>query len=62
MTLVATGMCGPAKYPPSTVTKVAIIGTGVIGSGWAALFVAKGYTVAAYVRRCCDRLQSDRIG
>lgn len=36
--------------PPATVKKVAIVGTGVIGSGWAALYVAKGYTVVAYVR------------
>lgn len=36
--------------PPSVIEKVAIVGTGVIGSGWAALFCAKGYTVVAYVR------------
>jgi len=36
--------------PPAVVRKVAVVGTGVIGSGWAALFIAKGYTVVAYVR------------
>lgn len=36
--------------PPTCVKKIAIVGTGVIGSGWAALFCAKGYTVVAYVR------------
>merc|ERR1719408_363827 len=35
---------------PSSVEKVAIVGTGVIGSGWAALFCAKGYEVTAFVR------------
>eukprot|EP00405_Crypthecodinium_cohnii_P014769 CAMPEP_0206460096 /NCGR_PEP_ID=MMETSP0324_2-20121206/24565_1 /ASSEMBLY_ACC=CAM_ASM_000836 /TAXON_ID=2866 /ORGANISM="Crypthecodinium cohnii, Strain Seligo" /LENGTH=340 /DNA_ID=CAMNT_0053931767 /DNA_START=164 /DNA_END=1186 /DNA_ORIENTATION=- len=34
----------------SSVKQVAIVGTGVIGSGWAALFLAKGYDVVAYVR------------
>lgn len=36
--------------PPSSVKKVAIVGTGIIGSGWAALFCSKGYTVVAFVR------------
>lgn len=36
--------------PPSKVTKIAIVGTGTIGSGWASLFCAKGYTVVAFVR------------
>jgi len=36
--------------PPCVVKKVAIVGTGIIGSGWAALFCSKGYTVVAYVR------------
>jgi len=36
--------------PPPHVKKVAIVGTGIIGSGWAALFCAKGYTVVAFVR------------
>jgi carnitine 3-dehydrogenase len=35
---------------PSALNKVAVVGTGVIGSGWAALFCAKGYSVVAYVR------------
>lgn len=32
------------------VRKIAIVGTGTIGSGWAAIFAAKGYSVKAYVR------------
>jgi 3-hydroxyacyl-CoA dehydrogenase len=36
--------------PPSSVKKVAIVGTGIIGCGWASLFCAKGYTVVAYTR------------
>jgi hypothetical protein len=39
-----------ALQPPSSVKKVAIVGTGIIGSGWASLFCAKGYTVVAYTR------------
>jgi carnitine 3-dehydrogenase len=35
---------------PSSVDKVAIVGTGIIGSGWASLFCSKGYTVVAYTR------------
>lgn len=49
MDLASTPLFG-SKPLPSTVTKVAIVGTGVIGSGWAALFCAKGYTVVAFVR------------
>lgn len=37
-------------FPPSSVNKVAIVGTGIIGSGWASLFCSKGYTVVAYTR------------
>ena len=33
-----------------TVRRVAVVGTGTIGSGWAALFAVKGYSVTAYVR------------
>jgi len=36
--------------PPRELKKVAIVGTGVIGAGWAALFIAKGYKVVAFVR------------
>ena len=32
------------------IRKIAIIGTGTIGSGWAALFAARGYQVTAYCR------------
>lgn len=35
---------------PEDVKRIAIVGTGVIGSGWAAVFAANGYTVSAYVR------------
>ena len=35
---------------PHAVQNVAVVGTGVIGSGWAAIFAAKGYSVTAYVR------------
>jgi carnitine 3-dehydrogenase len=33
------------------IEKVAVIGTGVIGSAWVSLFAQKGYRVAAYSRR-----------
>ena len=36
--------------PTGSVRRVAIVGTGTIGSGWAAIFVAKGFTVSAYGR------------
>ena len=35
---------------PADVRKIAIVGTGTIGSGWAAVFCARGYTVTAFVR------------
>lgn len=35
---------------PAEVRKIAVVGTGVIGSGWAAVFLARGYHVTAYVR------------
>ena len=38
------------RTEPTSVKRVAIVGTGVIGSGWAALFLAHGYEVTAYVR------------
>uniref|UniRef100_A0A7S0L0B3 3-hydroxyacyl-CoA dehydrogenase NAD binding domain-containing protein n=1 Tax=Coccolithus braarudii TaxID=221442 RepID=A0A7S0L0B3_9EUKA len=40
----------PTLVDFASVRKIAIIGTGTIGSGWAAYFVAQGYTVCAYVR------------
>ena len=40
----------PMPVEPSKVKRVAIIGTGVIGSGWAAVFLAKGFEVSAFVR------------
>ncbi len=37
-------------YPdPTSVTRVASIGAGSIGGGWAAHFLARGYDVAAYI-------------
>lgn len=33
---------------PPLPTRIAIIGTGVIGSGWAAHFLRNGMTVTAY--------------
>lgn len=40
----------PPPPLPSEVKNVAIVGTGVIGAGWAALCLAKGLNVKAYVR------------
>ena len=34
---------------PSNIKHIAIVGTGVIGSGWAAWFAARGYKVTAFV-------------
>jgi carnitine 3-dehydrogenase len=36
------------RIDPSKVERTAVIGTGVIGSGWAALFLAQGLSVTAY--------------
>ena len=36
---------------------ITIIGTGVIGAGWAARFLAKGYTVKAYDPNSVSREQ-----
>jgi 3-hydroxyacyl-CoA dehydrogenase len=33
------------------IKKVAVIGTGVIGSAWVSLFAQKGYEVTGYSRR-----------
>jgi len=38
----------PGTSVPSTTQRVAVIGTGVIGAGWAALFLAHGLDVVAY--------------
>lgn len=38
------------RVEPNAVKHIAIVGTGVIGSGWTALFLAHGYKVTAYVR------------
>jgi hypothetical protein len=46
-----TSTVAPMEPPnPSSVRRIAIVGTGVIGSGWAAVFLAKGYEVTAFVR------------
>lgn len=37
-----------ARPDPEGVKRVAVVGAGVIGSGWAASFLARGLTVAAY--------------
>ena len=39
--------CGPAR-PPDAVRTVAVVGTGVIGGGWAAHFLRMGYDVVAW--------------
>ena len=38
------------RVHPGDVSRIAIVGTGTIGSGWAAVYLAKGYSVTAYVR------------
>jgi hypothetical protein len=43
------------------VRRVAIVGTGVIGSGWAAVFAARGYEVTAYVRSRDSELKFQRF-
>ncbi len=40
---------------PEDVRTVAIIGTGVIGAGWAAHFLRMGYDVVALGSRCPGR-------
>ncbi len=43
-------------YPdPSSVTRVATIGAGPIGGGWAAHFLARGYDVTAYIHSDAER-------
>ena len=41
-----------------TIRRIAIVGTGVIGASWAALFLAKGLQVTA--RRTLRRTQKPR--
>ncbi|MGI5472054.1 3-hydroxyacyl-CoA dehydrogenase NAD-binding domain-containing protein [Streptomyces sp. CA-132043] len=41
-------MSSPAPLAPEDVTKVACIGAGVIGGGWVAHFLARGYDVTAW--------------
>lgn len=38
----------PARPTPDAVRRVAVVGTGVIGGGWAAHFLRKGYDVVAW--------------
>ena len=35
---------------PLNVKRIAIVGTGTIGSGWAAVYLATGFSVTAFVR------------
>src|SRR5690606_31754904 len=42
------GRAMSAATPPQEVTTIACIGTGVIGGGWAAHFLARGYAVRAW--------------
>ena len=37
-----------ARPEPTSVRRVACIGAGVIGAGWAAHFLARGYDVVAF--------------
>lgn len=41
-------MSAPAEPAPALPRRVAVVGTGVIGSGWAALFLARGLDVVAF--------------
>ena len=41
--------------------RVAIVGTGVIGSGWAALFALRGFEVTAYVRSDASKAKFARL-
>ena len=41
-------MSGSARPAPEDVRTVAIVGAGVIGSGWAAHFLRMGYDVVAW--------------
>lgn len=46
------------RTPPEAVGTVAVVGTGVIGGGWAAHFLRRGYDVVAWdpAPGACDRL------
>lgn len=43
-------MAAAEQMSASAVSKVGVVGTGTIGSGWAAVFVARGFQVNAYTR------------
>ena len=47
------GACFP--IPAADIKRIGIVGTGVIGSGWAAIFAAKGYEVLAFVRSAASQ-------
>ena len=48
----------PLELPdPTAVRHVAIVGTGVIGAGWAAVFAARHYNVTAFVRSAHEELE-----
>ena len=40
--------------PPASVTNVTCIGGGPIGAGWAAYFLAQGYTVTSYIHEAAE--------
>lgn len=49
-------------YPdPTSVTRIASIGAGPIGGGWAAHFLARGYDVTAYIHDPSERPTFDAI-
>ena len=41
--------------PPRSITRIASIGGGPIGAGWAAHFLARGYDVNAYIHDDSER-------
>ena len=49
-------------YPdPQSVTRVASLGAGPIGGGWAAHFLARGYDVTAYLHDLSERAAFDSV-
>lgn len=50
-----------ARPDPTTVTRVATIGAGPIGAGWAAHFLARGYEVNAYIHSMDEQAAFEQI-
>ena len=50
-----------ARPAPGAVRRIACIGCGVIGGGWAAHFLARGYGVAAYAPRAAEEAPLRRL-